>query len=332
MNAQQLPRKVNTPTLFQYNYEIKKMFNSRFGDDGVIVQFDYSQLELRILAVFTQDPELIRLYRSGADLHKEVASGAFSVPVSEVTKDQRTASKKVQFGIVYQESAKGLSEDLRAEGINMSVDECERFIRNYFKRFPLVEKWIKNIKRSAKRDKYVKTLTNRVRNLATIDSVDRSIANEAERQAVNAPIQSTGSDCTLQSLIQINKWLREEGLRSRICITVHDSIVLDCPKDEVLIVAPKVKHIMENLAEYNEFYSFLGDVPIVSEMEIGYNYGDAFEATIEDIEAYGVDGFLNMMLDKKHKKDMESFNKLVDEGGLIPPYARIYWEAVGSTN
>lgn len=325
-NAQQLPRKVNDPLLFQYNYEIKKMFNSRFGDEGCIVQFDYSQLELRILAVFTQDPELIRLYRSGADLHKEVASGAFSVPVSEVTKDQRTASKKVQFGIVYQESAKGLSEDLRAEGINMSVEECERFIRNYFKRFPMVEKWIKNIKRSAKRDKFVKTLTGRKRNLLTIDSIDRSVANEAERQAVNAPIQSTGSDCTLQSLIQINKWLREENLRSRICITVHDSIVLDCPKDEVLIVAPKVKHIMENLAEYNEFYKFLGDVPIVSEMEIGYNYGDAFEATIEDIEAYGVDGFIQMQLHHKAKKDKESYEKVINEGGVIPSYARLYWE------
>lgn len=325
-NAQQLPRKVNKPTLFQYNYEIKKMFNSRFGDDGVIVQFDYSQLELRILAVFTQDPELIRLYRSGADLHKEVASGAFSVPVSEVTKDQRTASKKVQFGIVYQESAKGLSEDLRAEGIDMSVEQCERFIKNYFKRFPQVEKWIKNIKRTAKRDKAVKTLTNRVRHLATIDSIDRSVASEAERQAVNAPIQSTGSDCTLQSLIQINKWLREENLRSRICITVHDSIVLDCPKDEVMIVAPKVKHIMENLAEYNEFYSFLGDVPIVSEMEIGYNYGDAFEATIEDLEAYGVDGFIKMELHKKAKKDKETFEKLIEDGEIIPSYARLYWE------
>lgn len=325
-NAQQLPRKVNIPTLFQYNYEIKKMFNSRFGDDGVIVQFDYSQLELRILAVFTQDPELIRLYRSGADLHKEVASGAFNVPVSEVTKDQRTASKKVQFGIVYQESAKGLSESLRAEGIEMSVEECEKFIANYFKRFPLVEKWIKNIKRSAKRDKFVKTLTNRIRHLATIDSVDKSIASEAERQAVNAPIQSTGSDCTLQSLIQINKWLREEKLRSRICITVHDSIVLDCPKDEVMIVAPKVKHIMENLAEYNEFYSFLGDVPIVSEMEIGYNYGDAFEATIEDLEAYGVDGFIQMSLYKKAQSDKEFFENMIEKGELIPEYARLYWE------
>jgi uracil-DNA glycosylase family 4 len=327
-NAQQFPRKVNDPFLFQYNYEIKKLFNSRFGDDGVIVQFDYSQLELRILAVFTQDPTLIELYRSGADLHREVAADSFGVTLPEVTKDQRTVAKKIQFGIVYQESAKGLSEDLRAEGIDLSVEDCERFIARYFRRFPKVQQWINNIKRFARRNKYVKTLTNRIRHLATIDSTDRSIAAEAERQAVNAPIQSTGSDCTLMSLIQINKWLRESGKRSRICVTVHDSIVLDCPKDEVIEVAKKVKHIMENLAEYNEFYKFLGDVPIVSEMEIGYNYGDAFEATIEQLEEQGIDGFLQAELDSKKKKDKEKYEKAITEGKTIPKFVRLYWEEV----
>ncbi|UAV84410.1 DNA polymerase [Bacillus phage phi18] len=327
-NAQQFPRKVNTPTLFQYNFEIKKLFTSRFGDDGVIVQFDYSQLELRILAVISQDPTLIELYRSGADLHKAVASDAFGVTIEEVSKDQRTASKKIQFGIVYQESARGLSEDLRAEGITMSEKECEVFIKKYFKRFPKVSKWIRDIKKHVKRHKYVKTLTGRTRNLPDIDSIDQSKANEAERQAVNTPIQGTGSDCTLMSLILINQWLRESGLRSRICITVHDSIVLDSPKDEVIEVAKKVKHIMENLGEYNEFYKFLGDVPILSEMEIGRNYGDAFEATIEDLEEHGVDGFIDMKEKEKLEKDMKYFTEIIDNGGSVPEYARIYWENV----
>ena len=326
-NAQQFPRKVSDVFSFQYWNEIKTLFVSRFGDDGVIVQFDYSQLELRILAVFTQDEALIELYRSGADLHKAVASDAFGVPVSEVTKDQRTASKKIQFGIVYQESAKGLSEDLRAEGINMTVKECEAFIAKYFRRFPRVEDWIRNIKRYAKRHKHVKTLTKRIRHLDTIDSTEKSIASEAERQAVNAPIQSTGSDCTVMSLIEINKWLKATGKRSVICITVHDSIVLDCPKDEVVEVARKVKHIMENLAEYNDFYKFLGDVPIVSEMEIGYNYGEAFEGTIEDIVEQGVDGFLQAQIAKKKSKEKEEYKKAEDEGTRIPKHVYGYWEA-----
>jgi uracil-DNA glycosylase family 4 len=332
-NAQQFPR--HTPLtslenllLFQYSHEIKDLFVSRFGDEGVIVQFDYSQLELRILAVFSQDETLIGLYRSGADLHKAIAADAFGIDISEVTKDQRTASKKVQFGIVYQESAKGLSEDLRAEGIDMSVQDCEKFIAKYFARFPRVEKWIKNIKRSAKRDKFVKTLTNRKRNLPGLDSTDRNIASEAERQAVNAPIQSTGSDCTLMSLITINRWLKENNMRSKICITVHDSIVLDCPKDEVVVVAKKVKHIMENLAEYNGFYKFLGDVPIVSEMEIGYSYGNAFEATIEDLEEQGVDGFVQSQLEKKREKELSFFKEAEENGVRIPSYVHSYWKEV----
>lgn len=98
MNAQQFPRHVNVPTLFQFHYEIKSLFTSRFGDDGVIMQIDYSQLELRILGVVTGEPKLIELYKNGADLHKEVASTAFGVPIEEVTKDMRTAAKKIQFG------------------------------------------------------------------------------------------------------------------------------------------------------------------------------------------------------------------------------------------
>lgn len=329
-NAQQFPRHVTTTSLsnlclFQYWHEIKNLFVSRFGDDGVIVQFDYSQLELRILAVFSQDPAIIALYRSGADLHRTLAADFFGVTPEQVTKDQRTASKKLQFGIVYQESAKSLSEDLRGEGIEMSEAECQKFIDRYFARFPLVKKWIDGIKRFAHRNKYVKTMTGRLRRLASIDSTDRSIASEAERQAVNAPIQSTGSDCTLMSLIEINKWLKATGKRSVICITVHDSIGLDCPKDEVMEVSAKVKHIMENLALYNEFYRFLGDVPIVSEMEIGYSYGEAFEGTIKDLEEQGIDGFIQGQLTKKKEKEKKLFSDIGDT--KIPEYVTGYWKS-----
>lgn len=326
-NMQQMPRKSNDPLSFQYWNDIKKLFVSRYGDDGVMVQFDYSQLELRILAVFSQDSNLIDLYRSGADLHKAVASDAFGVPIDEITKDQRTASKKIQFGVVYQESAKGLSEDLRAEGIDMSVQECERFIEAYFNKYPKVDKWIKGIKKHAKRYKQVKTLTNRIRRLPTIDSIDQRVASEAERQCVNSPIQSTGSDCTLMSLILIDNWLQETNKKSKLAITVHDSLVIDCHKSEVVEVSKKVKHIMENLAEYNEFFSFLGDVPIVSDMEIGYSYAESFECSIEEIEEHGVDGYLEQQIAKSKKKEQEVFKEVEDNGGSIPPYVTEYWNS-----
>ena len=281
---------------------------------------------MRILAVFTQDKNLIDLYRAKIDLHRDMAAKAFGCKPEEVTKDQRTASKKLQFGIVYQESPRGLSEDLRAEGIDMSVAQCEDFIAKYFERFPKVEKWVRETKRFVKRHKYVKTKTGRIRHLPTIDSSDKSIAAEAERQSVNAPIQSTGSDCTLQALIQINKWLKNNGYRSVICCTVHDSIVLDCPKSEVVEVAKKVKDIMEHLAKYHPFYEFLGDVPLVAECEIGYNYGESFECEIEDLEEQGVDNFIQGELDKKRDKYMKTYHSVIEDNKTIPKYVRLYWE------
>lgn len=718
----------------------------------------YSQLELRILGVYSQDKNLIEQYNAGADLHKATASGAFNIPMDEVTSEQRTAAKAIAFGIVYQESPRGLSEDLRQQGIDMSEEECATYIDNYLRRFPDVNRWIKNIKKTAQREKQVTTLTGRIRRLHTIDSTDKTLVNMALRQSVNAPIQcmspntmiltnegyralktiptssmteiwdgyewrtsrrfpnttnketvriitkhygvlevstdhpvyvandselvwkragninpgdllvsttqnaseglmvdippiadsgvkgttcpqnvnedvayvigcmigngnykeldgtmhfctsdikvkekfqqslkkafnldvswstqmykgefsyyradklnsihvrkilekigldyvtgehkripdalitspaqirhsvlkglfdtdgsctgdkrngyevsyksisrplvqdislllgsigifsrtfrntekdndneyfrcaidltsikrfeeligftfvsrnerlqeclgnitlrktrdimpkflskeigekvfqseqykntvpkiaqlradvsnsrnnrkrvsrqvtldlikefglteykylenmkfeevmtvenlghtelmdlevfsefhglcangyvihnSFGSDCTLQALIQIDNWLKETNKRSVIAITVHDSIVLDCPKDEVIEVAKKSKHIMENLAEYDEFYSILGDIPIVSDLEIGYNYAEIFEAEISDLEEQGVDGFIRANLAKKAQNEREVFKKVEDEGGIIPSFVHKYW-------
>jgi DNA polymerase I-like protein with 3'-5' exonuclease and polymerase domains len=211
----------------------------------------------------------------------------------------------------------------------MSVQECERFIQKYFARFPKVNRWIRDIKKFAKRNKYVETKTGRRRHLPAIDSSDNSVANEALRQAVNAPIQSTGSDCTLMSLILINAWLKENSMKSKICITVHDSIVLDVHKSEAIIVAKKVKDIMENLAKYHEDYSFLGDVPIVSEMEIGYSYGNSFECgmDLDDLEKYGIDNFLKECLDEKHAKEQKAYKEYEEAGKDIPTYVRNYWES-----
>lgn len=318
-NAQQLPRKVYNPNLFQYWNEIKSLFVSRFTG-GVIVQLDYSQLELRILAAMTGDPTLIQLYKDGADLHKEVASSAFGVPVEEVTKDQRTAAKKVQFGIVYQESAGGLSDDLRAEGIDMSKTECEVFISKYFKRFPLVEKWIKGAKRYTKTHKKAVSALGRVRNLQTIDSIDNGVASQAERQSVNFPIQSSGSDCTLMSIILINDEFKKRSLRSVICATVHDSIVFDCHPEEVVEVLEVAKEYMENLEKYNPKYAFLKGIPLLSEAEIGFSYGASFECTLEDIRQQGAHDFIKSEIASSEAKTKKSLQEAVDKGIKVPSF------------
>jgi len=326
-NGQQIPRVSNDPLKFQYWHEIKKLFVSRFGKDGVILQADYSQLELRILAVMSGDPVLIDEYRQGKDLHRVNASESFGIPIEEVTKDQRTYAKKVSFGVVYQESARGLADDLLAEGIQTTESECQKFIDKWYKKYAGVNKWVKEVKRSVKRDKYIVNALGRIRHLQGVDSIETSIANEALRQGVNSPVQSTGSECTLMSIILINKWLKETGKKSLVCLTVHDSIVLDVHKEELVEVYTKVKHIMENLALYNDKFSFLGDVPIITEIEVGYNYGDAFEITPEDIQKYDIDEFLGMKLQKKLEKEQEAFKKAEDKGTKIPEWVYGYWQA-----
>jgi len=329
-NAQQFPRKVSSPLLFQYHHEIKRLFVSRFGEDGVIIQLDYSQVEVRILAVLADDDVLKNLFKSGIDIHIDNASDAFGIPASEVTKDQRTASKKVTFGIIYQESPQGLSDDLKMEGIIMSKAECADFIAKWFKKFVKSDKWIKNTKRMVRIEKQVKNALGRIRHLPTIDSTEDSIRGEAERQACNSPIQSTSADITLMALIQINKWLKDTNKRSVIFVTVHDSIGLDCPKDEVLEVSSHVKYIMENISEYNEKYKFLGDMPLVVDLEIGYDYGTLYECKGYNLEEIGVDNFIQSQQAKKAAKEQEAYSKAEASGTIIPKFAYSYWNKVSS--
>lgn len=329
-NGQQFPRKSNDPLSFQYHSDIKTMFTSRFKDDGVILQIDYSQLELRILAVITKDPTLIEEYRQGKDLHKVNASQSFGIPEAEVTKDMRTFAKKVSFGVVYQESAKGLADDLVAEGIETTESQCQEFIDKWYKKYSLVDKWVKDTRRFVTRNRYVRSALGRLRRLPAVNSSEKSIANEALRQAINVIVQSSGSDCTLTAIVEINKWLKESNKKSVLCLTVHDSVVIDTHKSEVAEVAIKAKHIMENLAEYNKKFEFLGDVPIVGEVEIGYNYADSFEikdfdTTMSRIEAEGVDVILGELIAAKKAKDQETIEKAIQAGKKIPPYVTSYW-------
>ena len=327
-NPQQFPRKVNNPLLFQYHHEIKRLFTSRFGEDGVIIQLDYSQVEVRILAVLAEDDVLKNLFKSGVDIHIDNAADAFGIPAEEVTKDQRTASKKVTFGVIYQESPQGLSDDLKLEGIIMSKAECAEFIAKWFKKFVKSDKWIKNTKRMVRIEKQVKNALGRIRHLPTIDSTEDSIRGEAERQAVNSPIQSTSADITIKALILINGWLKENNKRSVIFVTVHDSIGLDCPKDEVIEVSTKVKYIMENISEYDERYKFLGDMPLVVDLEIGYNYGELYECKGHNLEEIGVDNFIRSQQTKKLIKEQEAYAKAEASGTRIPKFVYPYWNKV----
>jgi DNA polymerase I-like protein with 3'-5' exonuclease and polymerase domains len=294
-NAQNFPRKSNNPKEFQYHYGPKKLFVSRFGADGVIVQFDYSQLELRVAAIFSNDPGLMGAYRAGKDLHIYVASKVYKVSEEEVTDDQRTAAKAVGFGLLYGKGARSLAADM-----NVSLEEAEEFIATYFKEFAGMKEWIDNTKKQVRDDKYVETLAGFWRRLPGVDSNDRGIQSDAFRQAINSPIQGSGASMTLKSIILINMMFKMKKLKSVLAITVHDSIVADVHVSELKVVYTIMKQVMENLP-----FSWI-TVPIVSDAEIGRDYGTLVGINdIEEVISEGVFEYIDRKVYEKKKKDYE---------------------------
>jgi uracil-DNA glycosylase family 4 len=299
-NAQNFPRKSNDPRAFEYQYGIKKLFKSRFGDEGLILQADYSQLELRIAAIFSGDERLIQAYKDGHDLHKYAASISMKKPIEDITDDDRTKAKAVNFGLIYGKGSYSLANDM-----GVSVEEAEEFIKAYFKEFAGVKKWLDATRKKVIKDKYVTTLTGRWRRLPGVESNNRGVQGDCFRQAVNAPIQSSGSDITVMSLILMNYKLKEAGLKSCICITVHDSIVLDVYIPELKEVYNIVKDTMENPP-----FDWI-TVPIVADMEIGRDYGALVGLdSLEDLEGYDtVFDYIDEKVAKKKEKDWANVNK-----------------------
>lgn len=295
-NMQNIPRQSNSPQEFQYHYGPKKLFTSRFGEEGVILQFDYSQLELRIAAIFSDDEGLKSAYRNGKDLHKFVASRVNKVAEEEVTDDQRTSAKAVGFGLLYGKGNYSLAQDMGVE-----LDEADEFIDAYFAEFPGMKTWINKMHKQVKEDKYVETLAGFRRRLPAVDSNQKGIQAEAIRQSVNAPIQGTGGTMTLMSVILINKMFKKLNLKSVLAITVHDSIVADVHVSEFKTVFTVMKQIMENLP-----FDWI-NVPIVSEAEIGRDYGTLVELeSLEALDEYeSIFEYIDEKVEEKTRKDYE---------------------------
>ncbi|WAB25010.1 DNA polymerase family A [Lysinibacillus phage vB_LfM_LysYB1] len=298
-NAQNFPRKSNDPFAFNYKYGVKKLFVSRFGDDGVIMQFDYSQLELRVAAMFSNDPQLLQAYRDGKDLHIYAAAKVRGIPEEDVTDDMRTAAKAVNFGLLYGKGARSLAEDMK-----MTLEEAQDFIDKYFEEFKGVKKWLDDTRKKLKQEKHVETLTGLWRRLPGVDSNDRGVQADAQRQGVNSPIQGSGANMTMMSIILINDEFKKQNLKSKIAITVHDSIVADTHITEIKQVYTIMKGIMENLP-----FDWI-TVPIISDAEIGRDYGTL--VGIDDIDAVleeGVFEFIDREVEEKHQKALKKAQK-----------------------
>ncbi len=233
------------------------------ADEGCkILSADYSQIELRLMAHFSQDEHLLAAFRSGQDIHAATAAKIFRVPIEQVTKDQRRKAKTANFGILYGISAFGLSQQL-----DCSRTEAKQLIDDYFAAFPKIQSFIEAQKAYAREHLYVETLFGRKRYLPDIVSHNATVRAFAERNAVNAPVQGTAADIIKIAMVAIHRELKERNLRAQMIMQVHDELNFNVPIDEVEQVRRIVVDNMQNAVHLS--------VPLIAECGIGDNWLEA---------------------------------------------------------
>ena len=232
-------------------------------DDGcMFLSADYSQIELRLMAHFSQDPHMVEAFRSGQDIHAATAAKIFNVPIEQVTKDQRRQAKTANFGIIYGISAFGLAQQL-----DCSRSEAKALIDGYFAAFPGVIDYIERQKQLAREQGYAVTLFGRKRYLPDILSHNATVRSFAERNAVNSPIQGTAADIIKMAMVTIHRRLKEEGLRAQMIMQVHDELNFNVPMDEVDKVREIVVSEMQNVVHLT--------VPLIADCGVGTNWLEA---------------------------------------------------------
>ncbi len=231
------------------------------GKDNCLLSCDYSQIELRVLAHLCGDKTLIEAFHDNQDVHRLTASLIYNVSEQEVVDNMREVAKRVNFGIIYGQSAYGLSKDL-----GIFVNQAQDFIDAYFLRYPKVRDFIDAQINKARTEGFVTTLMGRRRYIPEINSKNMSIRQFAERQAVNTPIQGTASDLIKLAMIEISGQIKDKGLKSKMILQIHDELVFDLPVDELDILTRLVKERMEQVKKL--------DVPIKIDMKKGKNWLD----------------------------------------------------------
>ena len=255
------PNLQNIPIRTALGRETRSAFISR-NDGDFILAADYSQIELRIIAAFSGDPEMIDAFIKEKDIHSITASKVFNVPLNEVSGDMRRRAKEVNFGIIYGISPFGLSQNL-----DIPRSEAKEIIDSYFTEFKLVKEYMDNSIKKAKDKKYVETILGRKRYLRDIDSRNFTLRGFAERNAINSPIQGSAADIIKLAMIKISDWMRTEDLKSKMIMQVHDELVFDVVKSEKDKMEKNVKNIMENIIEF--------DVPLTVEIGTGKTWLEA---------------------------------------------------------
>ena len=258
------PNLQNIPVRDEQGREIRKAFTANDPDAGdLFVSADYSQVELRLMAHLSGDTSLIEAFRHGADIHAATAAKIFGIPREEVTGEMRRKAKTANFGIIYGISAFGLSARL-----GIPRGEAKELIDGYFSSFPGVKRYIDKTIEQAHKDGYVDTLFGRRRYIQNINSRNRNLVANAERMAINAPIQGTAADIIKVAMVRVARRLREEGFRSQMILQVHDELCFTVPGDERERLVAMVKEEMEQVLPSLS-------VPLVADVGVGENWLEA---------------------------------------------------------
>ncbi|MFU0800884.1 MAG: DNA polymerase I [Xylanivirga thermophila] len=255
------PNLQNIPVKVELGRQIRRVFVAS-SDDHVLLDADYSQIELRVLAHISEDPTFIEAFKNNQDIHARTASEIFNVSIDEVTPEQRGSAKAVNFGIVY-----GISDFGLARNLNISRNQAKTYIESYFARYPMVKEYMDNVVHEAKLKGYVTTLMGRRRNLPELNSRNFNIRSFGERVAMNTPIQGTAADIIKVAMNRVFYELKKRQLKSKLILQVHDELIVDTHKSELDEVRDIVKTEMQNAMELR--------VPLVVDIGVGYSWYDA---------------------------------------------------------
>lgn len=257
------PNLQNIPIRTEKGREIRKAFIPR-NNEYVLMSADYSQIELRIVAAISGDESMCDAFKQHKDIHTATAAKVYNIEEAAVTKEMRYKAKSVNFGIIYGQGAFGLSENL-----GISRTEAKQLIDNYFKQYPVIEKYMDDMVAFAKKHTYAETLMGRKRWLKDIHSTNNIVRSYAERNAINSPIQGSAADMIKLAMISIHKAMQAQKLQSKMLLQVHDELVFDAHRDEIDILKPLIiKHMQQAMVLPNQ-------VPVIAEVGVGKNWLEA---------------------------------------------------------
>ncbi len=253
-NLQNIP--IRTP-------EGKKIRQAFIPSEGnIFIDADYSQIELRLMAHFSEDPTMLEAFRENKDIHRETAAKLFNVPIDQVTEEMRYKAKTANFAMIYGSTAYGLSRNL-----DISLSEAKKLLENYFQTYPKIKEFINKKIAEAREKEYVETILGRKRFLKDINSRNATVRSNAERNAINTPIQGSAADIIKLAMVKISEIFRQKNLKTKMILQVHDELLFDVPENEKDIVKQIVKDTMENVVKLK--------VPLIVDISEGKNWAEA---------------------------------------------------------